>query len=130
MRDVVIFGAILLSGGWMFAQTSDAAPVEVPDSAYVEYQIRICTMIGNQVIRDAHGHLERLNGGEAHYEFRLDAQGRVSGLRIQSTLRDHWAEKDVERVIHALKFPPVPARVFRDLHSNQRVQISGFVGQY
>ncbi len=130
MRDLVIFGAILLSGGWMFAQTSDAAPVEVPDSAYVEYQIRICTMIGNKVIQDAGRHSERLIGGEVHYEFRLDAQGRVSDLRISSTLRDHWAEQDVARVIHALKFPPVPAQVFRDFHSNQPVQIIGFVGQY
>ena len=130
MRNLVIFGAILISGGWIFARASDAAPVEVPDSAYVEYQIRICTMIGNQVIRDAHGHLERLNGGEVHYEFRLDGHGRVSSLRIQSTLRDHWAEQDITRVIHSLKFPPVPAQVFSELHNNQPVQISGFVGQY
>ena len=114
----------------MFAQPSGAAPVEVPDSASVEYQIRICTMIGNQVIRDAHGHLERLNGGEVHYEFRLDTRGHLSSLRIRSTLRDPWAEQDVARVIHALKFPPVPAQVFRDLHSNEPIQISGFVGQY
>lgn len=114
----------------MFAPASDGAPIEVLDSPYVEYQTRICTMIGNKVIQDADGHLERLNGGEVHYEFRLDGHGRVSSLRIQSTLRDHWGERDVARVIHTLKFPSVPAQVFKDLHNNQPVQISGFVGQY
>jgi hypothetical protein len=122
MRALLILLAVLISAPWLIAQTTDPP--------YVEYQIRISTMIGKKVIQDARGHLERLNGGEVHFEFRLDAKGRVSDLRIQSTLRDHWAEQDVARVIHTLKFPPVPAQVFKDLHSNRPVQISGFVGQY
>ena len=130
MRALLVLVAVLISEARLIAQAPDPATLKVLDSAYFKCQIRICTMIGNTVIQDAHGHLERLNGGEVHYEFRLDARGRVSNLRIQSTLRDHWAEQDVARVIHALKFPPVPAQVFRDLHSNQPVQISGFVGQY
>jgi hypothetical protein len=121
MRALFILGAVLISEAWLIAQ---------PDPPYAEYQTRICRMIGNRVIQDAGRHVERLIGGEVHFEFRLDAQGRVSGLRISSTLRDHWGEQDVARVIHALKFPPVPPQVFRDLHSNQPVQISGFVGQY
>jgi len=130
MRALLVLVAVLISEPRLIAQAPDPATLKVLDSPYVEYQLRICTMIGNQVIQDADGHLERLNGGEVHYEFRLDAHGRVSRLRIESTLRDHWGEQDVARVIHALKFPSVPAQVFRDLHSSQPVQISGFVGQY
>ena len=122
MRLLLILLTVLISEARLTAQTTDPP--------YAEYQIRVCTMIGNKVIEDAGSHSERLIGGEVHYEFRIDGQGRVTSLKISSTLRDHWAEQDVARVIRALKLPPVPAQVFRDLHSSQPVQISGFVGQY
>jgi outer membrane biosynthesis protein TonB len=73
-------------------------------------------------------HPERLKGGEVEYEFYLDAQGRVTSLKVRSKVGSRWGEQVVTGVIRGLKFPPVPPQVFKDIHSKPPLKVFGGIG--
>jgi hypothetical protein len=92
------------------------------DSAHYKYDTRVHKMLQDEVkpIFSAQGH--RL---EVDYEFYLDPQGRVTDLHADAKAGGRWAERAIAESIRAVKFPPVPPKVFEELKQKPPLKIYG-----
>jgi hypothetical protein len=59
------------------------------------------------------------------YEFYLDAQGLVVNLHANAKAGGSWAERAIADSIRALKCPPVPPQVFKELDQKPPLRIYG-----
>lgn len=50
--------------------------------------------------------------------FQIDSQGHVHNVKISSRKPNRWAEETARRALNAVKFPPVPKKVFEELGTN------------
>lgn len=92
------------------------------NSAYYRYNMRVHKMLQDDVKPAFSAQAHRL---EVDYEFYLDPQGRVTSLETRSKAGGQRAEQTIARSICALKFPPVPAQVFKDLEQQPPLKIFG-----
>jgi TonB family protein len=116
-----------VGAGYIEAEAAVSYNAEAPsaskkeNSPYYRYNMRVHKMLQGALMPDFHAphHLE------VDYEFYLDPQGRVTSLKTRSKAGGQWAEQTITRGIRALKFPPVPAQVFKDLEQQPPLRIFG-----
>ena len=92
------------------------------NSAYYKYNMRVHKMLQEEIKPAFSAQAVRL---EVDYEFYLDSQGRVTSLKVHSKAGGQRAEQIIARSVRALKFPPVPAQVFKDLEQQPPLRIFG-----
>jgi len=90
--------------------------------AFDKYNLRVHKMLQDQVRPAFVTQPRRL---EVDYEFYVDAQGRVVNLHAYAKAGGSWAERAIADSIRALKCPPVPPQVFKELDQKSPLKIYG-----
>jgi hypothetical protein len=90
--------------------------------AFDKYNLRVHKMLQDQVRPAFATQPRRL---EVDYEFYVDAQGRVVNLHAYAKAGGSWAERAIADSIRALKCPPVPPQVFKELDQKPPLKIYG-----
>jgi Gram-negative bacterial TonB protein C-terminal len=90
--------------------------------AFDKYNLQVHKMLQDQARPVLTAQTHRL---EVDYEFYLDARGRVTTLHADAKTGGRWVERAIADCIRAVKFPPVPPEVFKELEQKTPVKIYG-----
>ena len=95
------------------ARTPEDAAAMIGSARYLYHQ-QVHTILLAAVTPEFARHHERLKGGTVKYAFELDSRGHVVSVKTHSTSGSRWGEQTLERIIRALKFPPVPPQAMKE----------------
>ncbi len=98
------------------------ASADAATPAFDKYNLRVHKMLQDQVKAAFYSQSRRL---EVDYEFYLDSQGRVVNLHAYAKAGGRSAERIIADSIRALKCPPVPRQVFKELDQKPPLKIYG-----
>lgn len=101
---------------------STEASANAASPAFYNYNMLVHKMLQDHVRPAFMTQSRRL---EVDYEFYLDPQGRVTELHADAKAGGRGAERIVANSIRAVKFPPVPPQVFKELEQKPPVKIWG-----
>ena len=62
---------------------------------------------------------------EVDYEFYLGPNGNLTSMKVHAKAGGQWAEQVVARSIRRIKYPPIPAKVFKELKEKPPLKIYG-----
>jgi len=79
------------------------------------YRDRAGEMAHHAIDAELFKHPERLVGVSMRMTYRIDKLGRIDDVKIVSGHRNRWAEKTAQRILAALKLPPIPNDVLREM---------------
>lgn len=117
-KELLDAGALSTEGHLDWKRT----PAQSDDSPFDRYNLRVHKLLQDEVASQFKTSARRL---EVDYEFYLNARGRVVGFKTHPKAGGHLAEQIVVHAIQKLKFPPVPAAVFRELQQKPPLKIFG-----
>ena len=103
------------------ADALTTSKIETP-TAY-EYNMRVHRILQDDVAPSFHSP-HRL---EVDYEFYLNSQGRVTGMKVHAKVGGQMAEQIISRSIRRIKCPPIPPKVFKELEQKPPMRIYGTV---
>ncbi|MGH7984516.1 MAG: hypothetical protein ACREFF_15430 [Candidatus Udaeobacter sp.] len=126
MRTLIILTSIVLSFNAASAISPEQASQMIGSARYLYHQ-HVHTMLLAAVTPEFARHHERLKGGTVSYAFQLDSRGHVVSVRTHSTSGSRWGEQTLERIIRALKFPPVPPQAMKEEHQegHKFIEVTG-----
>ena len=122
MRPSLFVPVLLLLCTQALASSSKSAPAENENSISYKYNMEVHRLLQAKVKPEFSPSSERL---EVEYEFYLDSRGRVTSLNTHAKAGGRRAEQILERSIRALKCPPVPPQVFKELAQDPPLKIFG-----
>jgi TonB family protein len=88
-------------------KSTSGASVKSRTQAYVS---RASTILRTALFAELAKHPERISG-TVGVTLRVDRQGRVQVLKLLSSTSNRWMQQTTNRVIHAVRLPPIPQQV-------------------
>jgi hypothetical protein len=99
---------------------------EKPKRASSAYSAKVMEIEERHVIPALQKDVQRWGTNTIRVLYQIDRSGHIHNLRIFCKKPNPWAEETIWRALSAVKFPPVPTEVRKEVHSD-RVDIEDVI---